>query len=219
MTETKTDALLEIILGLLVPLLMTGTTDMALARLAAQQAIDEYRSQTQGELVTIAQIVGFALTALDNLRLSVGDDLSVSMKLKLRGNANALGKASRHASETLAKARQTAPSDWMEAPEPQPNAAETPAPEPVPTTLPVDEQHRRHWANAMATVAGELRAATAQAPQAQRKSDQLWADVLGDVARDLRQPNPTPNLSKADLLRTTLMAGNAGFAIRPPFPK
>jgi hypothetical protein len=223
MTETKTDALLTIILGLLVPLLMTGTTDTGLARRAAQQAIDEYCSHTRRELITIAQIVGFALTALDNLRLSVAGDLTMSMKLKLRGNANALSKASHHASETLDKLRQTDPDDWMEAPEPPPAPVETPAPEPVPATLPVEEQHRRHWANAMVTVAGELQAASAQVPPARRKSDRLWANVLTNVATELRQPDPTPRgLSKADLFRTTLMAGNSSFPadlLHPPLPK
>jgi hypothetical protein len=204
---------------------MTSATDTGHARRAAQQAIDEYRSHTQGELITIAQIVGFALTALDNLRLSMAGDLTVSMKLKLRGNANALSRASHRASEILDKARETAPAAWMEAPERQPTPVETPPTEPVPATLPVAEQHRRHWANAMVTVAGELQAAAAQVPPAQRKSDQLWADVLNNVATELRQPNPPPTpqgLSKADLFRTTLMAGTGGFPadlLHPPLPK
>jgi hypothetical protein len=198
MTETKTDALLEILLALLIPIL--STTDPALARRAAQQAIDEYRADTHGELVTIAQIVGFAVTALDTLRLSMAAELSNSMKLKLRGNANALSKVSHHATRALEKARQAA--DWTDTPEPEPIPTE-----PVPTTLPPQEQNRRHWANAMTTVAAELQAKAAHVPAAQRQSDQLWVDVLTNVATGLRQPGAR----KAELFRTTLLASNPDF--------
>jgi hypothetical protein len=228
MTETKTDALLEILLGFLTPLLMIGsTTDTTLARVAAQQAIAEHRAQTHGELVTIAQIVAFALTALDNLRLSVAADLSLPMKLRLRANANGLNRASLQATKILDKARlalEPATADWMEPPEPEPPPAETPVPEPVSSTLPVQQQNRCHWANAMTTVAAELQAASAQVPPTQRKSDQL-CEVLSNVATELRQPDaaPTPpGRSKADLFRTTLMAGNGGFPanfLHTPPPK
>ena len=55
--------------------------------------------------MTIGQILAFALTALDNLRLSMAPDLSLSMKLKLRGNANALNRCARDNSKLLEKAR------------------------------------------------------------------------------------------------------------------
>jgi hypothetical protein len=162
-----------------------------------------------GELVTISQIVAFALTAIDNLRLSMPDDVSMTMKLRLRGNANALNRASLNAVEALDKARASADPLWAEVAEPAP--METPAAEPIPATLPTEVQHRRHWANAMATVAGELRTRSAEAPRARRRSDQIWIDVLTDVADELRQPGAGPThagLSKSDLFRTTLMAGS-----------
>jgi hypothetical protein len=222
MTETKTTeagsgALLEVLLGLLVPLLMSGgVTDLKRARLAAQQAIEEYRSRTQGELVMIGQIIAFAMTAMDNLRLSMAAEIPLSVKLRLRANANALSRASVKATERLdrcCRAPDSAPeptlAEWTQEPDP---AAAT-APEPVPSTLPIEEQNRRHWANAMATAAAELQARTAQVPSAQRRSDQLWVEVLGNVAGELRQPSaaPTqPGRSKAELFRSTLMAGG-GF--------
>ena len=114
------DALMTCILAILAPLLLAGAgNDGTLARLAAQQAIAACQAQKDGNLVGIAQILGFALTALDNLRLSAPDDLSLSMKLKLRGNANALNRSSQQASAT---------------PHPHPaNASATPAPQPPPT--------------------------------------------------------------------------------------
>ena len=199
MTETKTDALLEILLALLIPIL--STADPALARRAAQQAIDEYRADTHGRACHYRPDRRFpAVTALDTLRLSMAAELSNSMKLKLRGNANALSKVSHHATQTLEKARHAA--DWADTPEPEPIPAE-----PVPTTLPPQEQNRRHWANAMTTVAAELQAKAAHVPAAQRQSDQLWVDVLTNVATGLRQPGAR----KAELFRTTLLASNPDF--------
>ncbi|MDB5400232.1 MAG: hypothetical protein JWQ55_2250, partial [Rhodopila sp.] len=88
MTEPTPSPLMEFILTLLTPFLMTGgITDIHLARLAANEAIAAYTGETPTQLITIGQILAFALTALDNLRLSLPPDLSLSMKLKLRGNA------------------------------------------------------------------------------------------------------------------------------------
>jgi hypothetical protein len=204
MTETNTDALMEILPGLLAPLLMNGTvTDPARAHRAAEQAIAQYQPGTQGELVTISQIVAFALSAIDNLRLSMPDEVSLTMKLRLRGNANALNRASLQAVQALDKARAGADPIWAEPCE----TAPIEPPEPVAATPPSEQQNSHHWANAMTTVAAELQARAAQVPPAQRKSDELWVEVLASVAGELRQPTP----SKADLFRTTLMAGGGGF--------
>ena len=100
--------LMEFVLSLLVPFLTTGSlTDPALARRAAEETIAAYKAAGQDQLVTIAQLVTFALTALDNLRLSMPPDLSLSMKLKLRGNANTLNRAAQHATATLDRQRRT----------------------------------------------------------------------------------------------------------------
>src|SRR5208282_2056563 len=83
--------LMEYILAVLAPLLIAGSiSDLRLARLAAMEAIAAYKARGEEELMTIAQIAGFAIAALDNLRLSAAPELSVSLKLKLRGNAAAL---------------------------------------------------------------------------------------------------------------------------------
>jgi hypothetical protein len=123
--------LMAFILGLLAPLLMTGSlTDISLARLAAAEAIAAYG---KGNLMTIGQILAFALTALDNLRLSMPPDLSLSMKLKLRGNANALNRSARDNTQILENqettreaiiAEQAASAIWdvPETPDPAPAA-------------------------------------------------------------------------------------------------
>ena len=104
------DLLMEFVLSLLVPFLTTGSlTDPALARRAAQETIAAYKAAGQDQLVTIAQLVAFALASLDNLRLSMPQDLSLSMKLKLRGTANALNRSSQRATATLDRQRRDIP--------------------------------------------------------------------------------------------------------------
>jgi hypothetical protein len=92
---TPPSLLMEFILACLAPLLVVGSiTDLTLARQAAAEAIATYKARAEDELLTIAQAAGFAIAALDNLRLSAAKDLSVSLKLKLRGNAAALNRVS-----------------------------------------------------------------------------------------------------------------------------
>ncbi len=111
MTDSTADSpispLMAFLLAALSPLMAASLADLHLARLAAQEAIAAYKIRGQDELVTVAQIVGFALTALDNLRLSMPAELSLSMKLKLRGNAGALNRAARDSTRMLEKGRVT----------------------------------------------------------------------------------------------------------------
>ena len=235
MTETHPDIhashLMAFVLDLLAPFLMTGSiTDIQRARLAITETIAAYQAQRQNELVTVAQILGFALAALDNLRLSMAADLSLSMKLKLRGNANALNRSSQHNTETLEKTRQANPSPapslaeqaamatWDE---PTPETATEPVslppkPQPEPaiaTNQPAarpsaEQQNRLHWANAMRTQAAKLRASTTNRPPFAQKTNTLWIDVLTDVANELALKQGAPGMSRTDLMRTTLMASS-----------
>ena len=112
MTEPQTEHapshLMDFLLAALVPIFTAGSlTDIQHARLAAQEAIAAYTVRGQQKLVTIAQIVAFALAALDTLRLSMPAELPLSMKLKLRANANALNRAARDNTQTLEKAWRT----------------------------------------------------------------------------------------------------------------
>ena len=232
-TEPARSHLMDFIIAFLAPLLTAGSvTDGHFARLAAQEAIDAYKARGQNELVTIAQIVAFALAALDTLRLSMPAELSLSMKLKLRGNANALNRAARDNTRTLEKTRratlpwqaslaeQAAMAGWeAEAapsgrPEIQPEITQaTPAPAPVAATS-AQHQNQLHWAGAMKAVAARLQASAAIVAPAQRKANILWIEALTGVASDLtmgKGPIATPGMSKAELLRSTLMAGGSGF--------
>ncbi|MEA2738474.1 MAG: hypothetical protein QOH05_1781, partial [Acetobacteraceae bacterium] len=88
------DVLMNFIVSLLAPMfLFASDGDVAFARLAAIETVNAYRARNQADLVAIAQIIGFGLAALGSLSLSMADDISLAMTLRLRGNANALHRS------------------------------------------------------------------------------------------------------------------------------
>jgi hypothetical protein len=192
-TEPRTDLLLEFLLASLAPLLMVGgIADFPSARRAARQAIDAYNASSQVELVTIAQTLGFALTALDDLRLSLAANLPLTMKLRLRGNAIALGRSSRHSSETLEKFRRTVARSG-------PSLAEQAAygPAQAPGTRP------DHPNPVTAELPAELRSdpVTAEPCPAGLRSDPVTAETCPDEPRpDPVTAEPCPDEPRPDLV-------------------
>ena len=191
----RAEQLLGVVLAMLTPLLTIGSAEDA--RLAAHQAIAAYHTGGHGNLVTISQIVGFAIASLDNLRLSAPPDLSLAMKLKLRGNANALSRTSLHVSAASANPP-TPAADPSSAAHPiadPPVQAPPPAPEP-------DPDHAGHQTTAIAELRAELRAELhtlrdqlrqAQAaeptcpsaePLTPRQRDLAWASAMTEVAAE-----------------------------------
>ena len=61
--------------------------------MAAIEAVDSYRVRNLADLIAVAQIIGYGLAALGSLSLSMDDEMSLSMVLRLRGNANALNRS------------------------------------------------------------------------------------------------------------------------------
>ncbi|WP_158928802.1 hypothetical protein [Acidisphaera sp. S103] len=171
--------LLDYLLTVLAAVMTPALNDPALARKAAQQAIDAYQPQTTHELLATGQILAFALTALESLRLSAPEDVSPSMKLKLRANANGLNRSARDNTRLL------------EAKPPHP-AWHTP--EPPPPANP-------DWAGTMTRVAEKLGQNPPPAATTQHSVNALWIDTLKTVARDI-----TPPKKRAALLQTTTLA-------------
>jgi hypothetical protein len=84
------DILMSLIVALLAPMFLSVTGgDIAYVRMAAIGTVNAYRIRKQADLIAIAQIIGFGLAALGSLSLSMADDISLSMTLRLRGNARA----------------------------------------------------------------------------------------------------------------------------------
>ena len=188
MTHPADNPLLDFLLAVLASIMGSALDDPALARRAAQQAIDAYQPQNTYELIATGQILSFAMAALETLRQAASPDLSPAKKLKLRGNANGLNRAARDNTRILDKIRQTAAAEtriaaWQQ-PDPPQDAT---APEPKPA----NESHP-DWAAAMNRVAARLRANPPPAASFGRTVNTLWIDTLKTVAHDIAQPKRHP---------------------------
>jgi len=123
--ETQGDRLLHLVVCLLAPLfLTTGDGDIAFARAAALETVKSYQARNSADLIAIAQIIAYGLAALGSLSLSMADDLSLSMMLRLRGNATALTRAAEQNRRAMRQDQADA------APHRQAAAVETPFSEP-----------------------------------------------------------------------------------------
>jgi hypothetical protein len=92
---TITAVILEKILAFLAPLFLDPASgDTAAARETVRALLAEHTPRTDRELRRAALIIAFDFGALDALSRSVADDLSLNQVLRLRGNANALNRAS-----------------------------------------------------------------------------------------------------------------------------
>ena len=84
------ETLLNLLVLLIAPMFLTASgADIRYARMAALDTINAYQARNHADLIAIAQIVAYGLAALGSLSLSMADDISLSMVLRLRGNANA----------------------------------------------------------------------------------------------------------------------------------
>jgi hypothetical protein len=189
-------AMPQIILALLTPFLMTGGAPEALARQAASETI---AGRTAPEtLLAVAQSTAFALTAIDTLRLSLPPDLSLSMKLRLRGNANALNRSSQ---------RSQPPAETTPVGDPVPAPAEDPTATiaALETAKTLVKQAKpgadAAWAEAMTDVAAEYQAALPSLSPADQQTHLARIGALSKIAATLSK-GEAPSL-KARLLGST----------------
>jgi hypothetical protein len=97
---------MTLIIALLAPMFLgVGEGDVRLARMAATETVNAYRARNQADLLAVAQIVAFGLAALGSLSLSLADDISLPMMLRLRGNANACNRSAEQNRRALAKSQ------------------------------------------------------------------------------------------------------------------
>ncbi len=167
------DILMDFIVAVLAPMFLGASTcDIGFARLAAIETVNAYRARNHADLVSIAQIVGFGLTALGSLSLSMADNISLSMTLRLRGNAVSLNRAAEHNRRALEKSRA---GNTMSHPAP-PWAKPEAAPEPSPVAAPkeIEDLDPAALANDIATVR------------------QLAADTQAHLHAPQPDPGPTP---------------------------
>ncbi|HEX4365300.1 MAG TPA: hypothetical protein VH023_00650 [Rhodopila sp.] len=214
-----TNPLMALIVALLAPTFLGVTAgDLTLARMAAIQTINDYRARNHADLIAIAQIIACGLAALGSLSLSMDDDISLSMTLRLRGNAVALNRSVEQNRRVLQQPIRDNPPPHYAEPAPQPEDAflspeaaqilareaesrlQTPpeqATDQAPTTG--DKRHQEMWAIAMVNEAAEITASLPHLPPAERSAASIRAAALSNTANELltgagfsppRQPNP-----------------------------
>jgi hypothetical protein len=120
-----TNALMSLVVTLLLPTFLGVTAgDIALARMAAIETINDYRARNSADLIAIAQIIACGLAALGSLSLSMDDEISLSMTLRLRGSAVALNRSAEQNRRVLNQPLRDTPTpyhfDMLPAPEPTP---------------------------------------------------------------------------------------------------
>jgi hypothetical protein len=94
-TNTSPDTnLANLVLALLTPMFLWSTAgDIRLARVAAAQTLNEYRVANRLSLFTVAKIIAFDIATLSSLSLSMYEDVSMLLALRLRGNATSLDRS------------------------------------------------------------------------------------------------------------------------------
>jgi hypothetical protein len=143
---------------------LVGADDLATRHIAALHTIDDYRARNHADLIAVAQTVGFGFAALASISQSFDDDISLSMTLRLRGNAVACNRAAESQSRL----------ETEEPIAPQPTQAATRTPE--------EKRHQQMWAIAMAKEASEISASLRSLPPAERETAAMRAGLLGSTA-------------------------------------
>jgi hypothetical protein len=213
--------LLNVLIALLAPVFICGSGgDIALARMAAFETINGYRARNHADLIAVAQIVAFGLAALGSLSLSMADDLSLSMILRLRGNAVALNRSADQNRRALRESHasdqgplETREPEYRQPPEPfltpaaeqllaaesaarlnnHPKSAATEPAAPAP-----DPADQTTWATETCRAASEINATLPNLPPAERWAASMQADILTSYSSELlpgTPPPPTPNIA------------------------
>lgn len=181
MNTTTESPILAYLLAVLGSIMAEALADPVVARKAAQQALEAYAPQTMQDLIMSGQILGFALSATENLRLAAAAAISTPMKLKLHGSARSLHKASGDAARLQTEIRQATPHpDWLD-------TSRDKAP-PQANTKPESTKPARTWSSAMTSVADKLQSQTPSADPFQRTVNDLWIEALKTVAAENQQP-------------------------------
>ncbi len=175
------DILMSLIVAFLAPMFLSASAgDLGFARMAAIETVNAYRLRNQADLMAVAQIIAFGLAALGSLSLSMADELSLSMTLRLRGNANALNRSAEQNRRVL---RETHANHPM----------------PHPAALPVEPEAPIMFADDGQTDAPEalLSAAAAQRLAAEAEArlhggEQTAAQAAAPLPAQVRTPTSTP---------------------------
>jgi hypothetical protein len=229
--------LVNLILALLTPMFLWSTEgDIRLAHIAAAQTLNEYRVANRLSLFTVAKIIAFDIATLSSLSLSMYEDVSILLALRLRGNANSLDRSAERNRRAWEQASRTATADETEdavdaaiaeaqrmvqeakariqaaaapAAEPQPLA------EPAPVAEPVAEAAPAQMSASAAAPADRTPAQQRQAAWAHAMT--MVAEEFTDGLKDLPPGERWKEMARIEAL--TIAAGDlASGAALPPIP-
>jgi hypothetical protein len=103
-----TPAILDTVLGHLAPHFMASTgNDLPKARHAASRLLAAYNAETEDEISLAAEIISFSFNALEALSEAADPELSLTRKLRLRGNAVSLSRESHKSQRKLDQLQRT----------------------------------------------------------------------------------------------------------------
>jgi hypothetical protein len=229
------DLLMNFIAALPAPIFLgVAGGDTALARLAVIEAINDYRARNHADLIAAAQIIAFGLAALGSLSLSMADNLSLPMILRLRGNAVSLNRSAEQNRRVLREPLRDNPAPYHPVTEP----------EPTPPTLAEDPSQTRPEAFLSAAAAQELAAesrgrlhppaqtaalAPTQAPAqhaapttdqktAEKRHQEMWAIAMANEASEITAsiPNLPPAERSTASFRAAALSSTANQLLTGP---
>jgi hypothetical protein len=221
--------LVNLILALLTPMFLWSTAgDIRLAHGAAAQTLNEYRVANRLSLFTVAKIIAFDIATLSSLSLSMYEDVSMLLALRLRANATGLDRSAERNRRRLEQESRTGTAAETE------DSVEAAIAE---AQRMVDEANARIRASAQAAetqpAAGTTRAAaqvppSAAAPAARTSAQQQqpagWADAMTAVAEafaaDLEAIPPEQHWKEMTRIMalTSAAADIASGTAPPPVP-
>jgi hypothetical protein len=216
--------LLTLIITLLTPMfLCAGSTDIALARQAAAETVNAYRARDPVSLFTIAKIIAFEFATLSSLSLSMADDVSLSLTLRLRGNANSMDRAAErnrlaleqhripagaaHLTEASVAASVAEAQKLVQQSRASLQAALTPpAAAPAPAAVPP------------ATARPATAAPSSRPPIGEQQRRTAWAQAMADVAAEFTAGLDTlsPAERAKEMMRINILTQSAGALVSAP---
>jgi hypothetical protein len=202
------DLLMHLITSLLAPMFLgVAGGDINFARMAAIETVTDYRAQNQAGLIAVVQIIAFGLAALGSLSLSMADDISVNMALRLRSNANACNRSAEQNRRALDKSNAKQPDDpEILAAVPEDDFFLTPAAEQLlaaestarlnhwqtrPAAIPAPPDQEA-WAHAMVLQADAIAVTLLDLPPDERQAALMQIEALHSCIDEMRQGHATP---------------------------
>ena len=99
----QTNRFMEHLIRFLMPFFLDAAPSIEEARAEILETLASYGARTRQEFLLAAQIIAFGLSTLDILADAKAMEMSPSMRLRYRGCANSLNRASQQTEKALAK--------------------------------------------------------------------------------------------------------------------